>query len=169
MKRKITTCNRWDLEALGSWLSATKNLQAHGFLNPGWVVRCRRIRIPDATCLDASWREVVRFNADPPTYALASDSHVESSRAPGSHTRATLVCPAKNTSPTYSPEIQGKDLSWLELLGFLVWPRSQEARWRRGCEAREYKQARSHDASGGDVRQGMARCGVELRGRRGES
>ena len=29
---------------------------------------------------------------------------------------ATPVCPAKNISPTYSPEIHGWDFSWLELL-----------------------------------------------------
>ena len=32
------------------------------------------------------------------------------------HTRATPGGPAKNTSPTYSPEIQGWDFRWLELL-----------------------------------------------------
>ena len=31
-------------------------------------------------------------------------------------TRATPVGPTRNTSPTYSPEIQGWDFRWLELL-----------------------------------------------------
>ena len=32
------------------------------------------------------------------------------------HTRATPVGPPRNTSPTYSPGIQGRDFRWLELL-----------------------------------------------------
>jgi hypothetical protein len=31
-------------------------------------------------------------------------------------TKATLGGPTKNISPTYSPEVQGWDFSWLELL-----------------------------------------------------
>ena len=43
--------------------------------------------------------------------------------SPSSHTGATPKPPAapvtKNIGPTYSPEIQGWDFSWLELLGWL--------------------------------------------------
>ena len=33
-----------------------------------------------------------------------------------SYTRATPVCPVKNTSTTHSPELRGWDFSWLEML-----------------------------------------------------